>query len=181
MEVFMYEKIQTRMPMYDEDAVQPMRDELIAYGFEEARTPEEVDKAISESKGTLLMVINSVCGCAAGSARPGVGAALQNNIIPDHLFTVFAGQDREAVEQVRQVHLKDYPPSSPSLALFKDGKVVYMMERRMIEGRGPMEIASELTRVFQQHGGKQGPSIPEEDYTKVSHAVACGSTIPRNR
>src|SRR5687768_9277720 len=111
----MFERIQTRMPMYDEDAVQPMRDELLAYGFEEARTPEEVDKAIRESQGTVLMVVNSVCGCAAGSARPGVGAALQNKIIPDKLVTVFAGQDREAVEQLRQVHLKEYPPSSPSM------------------------------------------------------------------
>src|SRR5687768_18049032 len=98
----MFERIQTRMPMYDEDAVQPMRDELIAYGFEEARTPEEVDQAISNSKGTVLVVINSVCGCAAGSARPGVGAALQHKTIPDRLITVFAGQDREAVDQMRQ-------------------------------------------------------------------------------
>jgi putative YphP/YqiW family bacilliredoxin len=177
----MYERIRTRMPMYDEEAVQPMRDELIAYGFEETRTPEEVDRAINESKGTLLVVVNSVCGCAAGSARPGVGAALQNKVIPDRLITVFAGQDQDAVEQVRQVHLKDYAPSSPSMALFKDGKVVYMLERRMIEGRGPQQIAADLTRAFELHGGKEGPSISPEDYTKVSHAVACGSTIPRNR
>ena len=177
----MFEKIQVRMPMYDEDAVQPMRDELIAYGFQEARTPEEVDRAIKESKGTVLVVVNSVCGCAAGSARPGVGEALQSKIIPDHLYTVFAGQDREAVEQIRQVHLKDYAPSSPSMALFKDGKVVYMMERRMIEGRGPQQIAAELAKVFEQHGGKQGPSISPEDYAQVSHAVMCGSTIPLNR
>jgi putative YphP/YqiW family bacilliredoxin len=89
------------MPMYDEDAVQPMRDELLAYGFQEARSPEEVDSAITGTKGTVLVVVNSVCGCAAGSARPGVGAALQNAVIPDHLATVFAGQDREAVDQVR--------------------------------------------------------------------------------
>ena len=177
----MIERIQTRMPMYDEDAVQPMRDELIAYGFDAAKTPEEVDKAINASKGTLLVVVNSVCGCAAGSARPGVGAALQNKVIPNRLITVFAGQDREAVDQVRQVHLKDYPPSSPSMALFKDGKVVYMLERRMIEGRGPQQIAADLTRVFEEHGGKEGPSIPAEDYAKVAHAVACGSTIPRHR
>ncbi len=177
----MFEKIQIRMPMYDEDAVQPMRDELIAYGFEEAKTPEEVDKAVKEASGTVLVVINSVCGCAAGSARPGVGAALQNKVIPDKLVTVFAGQDREAVDQMRQVHLKDYPPSSPSMALFKDGKVVYMLERRMIEGRGPQQIAADLARAFEQYGGKEGPSIPAEDYAKVSHAVACGSTIPRNR
>jgi putative YphP/YqiW family bacilliredoxin len=177
----MFERIQTRMPMYDEDAVQPMRDELIAYGFEEARTPEEVDRAVKESKGTVLVVVNSVCGCAAGSARPGVGAALQNKIIPDRLITVFAGQDREAVDQVRQVYFKDYPPSSPSMAILKDGKVVYMLERRMIEGRGPDQIAAELTRAFEQYGGKEGPSVPREEFAKISHAVACGSTIPLNR
>ena len=177
----MFEKIVTNMPMYDEEAVQPMRDELIAYGFEEAKTPEEVDRAVKESKGTVLMVVNSVCGCAAGSARPGVGAALQHKIIPDRMVTVFAGQDRDAVEQLRNVHLKDYPPSSPSMALFKDGKVVYMMERRMIEGRGPEQIANELARIFEQHCAKQGPSISPDEYGKISHAVACGSTIPRFR
>ena len=177
----MFERIQTRVPMYDEDAVQPMRDELIAYGFEEARTPEEVDSAVKDSKGTVLVVVNSVCGCAAGSARPGVGVALQNKIIPDRLITVFAGQDREAVDQVRQVYLKDYPPSSPSMALLKDGKVVYMLERGMIEGRGPQQIAAELTRAFEQFGGKEGPSVSPDEFAKISHAVACGSTIPRNR
>ena len=177
----MYQKLHTRMPMYDEDAVQPMRDELIAYGFEEARTQEEVDQAVSETKGTVLMVVNSVCGCAAGSARPGAGAALQNKMIPDRMVTVFAGQDRDAVEQLRGVHLKDFPPSSPSMALFQDGKVVYMMHRHMIEGRGPQQIAQELSRVFDQYCTKQGPSIPAEDFAKVQHAVACGSTIPRNR
>jgi len=177
----MYEKIYTRMPMYDEEAVQPMRDELLAYGFDEARTPEEVDRAVQDSNGTVLVVVNSVCGCAAGSARPGVGAALQNKVIPDRMITVFAGQDREAVDQVRNVYLKEYPASSPSMAVLKDGKVVYMMERRQIEGRGPQQIAAELTRVFDQLCSKQGPSIPAEDYAQVSHAVACGSTIPRNR
>ena len=177
----MYEKLYTRMPMYDEDAVQPMRDELIAYGFEEAKSADDADRAIRDSKGTVLVVINSVCGCAAGSARPGVGAALQNKVIPDHLVTVFAGQDREAVDQVRNVHLKDFPPSSPSMALFKDGKVVYMLERRNIEGRGPQQIASELARVFNEQCTKEGPSIPADDFAKVSHAVACGSTIPRSR
>jgi putative YphP/YqiW family bacilliredoxin len=177
----MFEKIVTHMPMYDEDAVQPMRDELIAYGFEEAKTPEEVDRIVQESKGTVLMVVNSVCGCAAGSARPGVGAALQHKVIPDRMVTVFAGQDRDAVEQLRNVHLKEYPPSSPSMALFKDGKVVYMLERRMIEGRGPEQIANELARVFDQHCAKQGPSISPDEYGKISHAVACGSTIPRFR
>jgi putative YphP/YqiW family bacilliredoxin len=175
----MFEKIVTRAPMYDEDAVQPMRDELIAYGFEEARTGEEADRALTESKGTVLVVVNSVCGCAAGSARPGVGLSLQHKSIPDRMITVFAGQDRDAVDLVRQKYLNEYQPSSPSMALLKDGKVLYMMERWQIEGRRPEQIAGELTKVFDQHCAKSGPSISPEDFEKVSHAVACGSTIPR--
>lgn len=175
----MYQKIMTRMPMYDEEAVQPMRDELTAYGFEELRTPEAVDQALKDSRGTVLVVVNSVCGCAAGSARPGAGAALQNSVIPDRMVTVFAGQDRDAVDQVRQQYLGQFPPSSPSMALFKDGKPVYMMHRSMIEGRMPQQIASELGRVFNEHCSRTGPSIPAEDFAQVSHAVACGSTIPR--
>lgn len=174
----MYEKIMTRMPMYDEEAVQPMRDELIAYGFQELRTSEEVDQVLTNSTETVLVVVNSVCGCAAGSARPGAGAALQNKVIPDRMVTVFAGQDRDAVDRVRETYLKDYPPSSPSMALFKDGKPVYMMERRMIEGRRPEEIAGELSKAFEKYCGKQGPSVSPEDFAKISHAVACGSTIP---
>src|SRR5262245_62253038 len=144
----MYQKIMTRMPMYDEEAVQPMRDELIAYGFQEMRTTEEVDQTLKEPKGTVLVVVNSVCGCAAGSARPGVGAALQNSKIPNRFVTVFAGQDRDAVDHVRQQYLGQFPPSSPSMALFKDGKPVYVMHRSMIEGRMPQQIATELNRVF---------------------------------
>jgi len=175
----MYQKIMTRMPMYDEEAVQPMRDELLAYGFDEMRTAEDVDRILGESQGTVFVVVNSVCGCAAGSARPGAGAALQNRIIPDKMVTVFAGQDRDAVDQVRQKYLKDFPPSSPSMALFKDGKVVEMVERRHIEGRHPQEIAQHLATVFNQHCAKQGPSVPADDFAKIMHAVACGSTIPR--
>lgn len=177
----MYEKIMTQLPMYDEEAVQPMRDELIAYGFEEARTPEDVDRMLTESKGTVFVVVNSVCGCAAGSARPGAGAALQHKVIPDRMVTVFAGQDRNAVDQVRQQYLKDYPPSSPSMALLQEGKVLYMLERRQIEGRRPQEIAQELIRAFDQDCSKPGPSVPPEEFAKIVHAVACGSTIPRTR
>jgi putative YphP/YqiW family bacilliredoxin len=177
----MYEKIMTRMPMYDEEAVQPMRDELLAYGFDELRTAEAVDEALSNSTGTVFVVVNSVCGCAAGSARPGAGVALQNKVIPDRMCTVFAGQDRDAVDRVRETYLADYPPSSPSMALFKDGKPVFMMERRMIEGRRPEEIARELTKAFEEHCSRTGPSVAPEDFAKIAHAVACGSTIPRAR
>lgn len=175
----MFQRISTRMPMYDQDAVQPMRDELTAVGFKELLTPEEVDQAITQTKGTVLVMVNSVCGCAAGSARPGLGKALQNNIIPDHLFTVFAGQEREAVEQLRQVHLKGIQPSSPSAALFKDGKLVFMLNRSDIEGRYPDQLAQKMAGVFQEHCSKQGPSIPAEQYAQVVHAVQCGSSIPR--
>lgn len=165
--------------MYDEEAVQPMRDELTAYGFQEMRTPDEVDQILKTSQGTVLVVVNSVCGCAAGSARPGVGAALQNSKIPDRFVTVFAGQDRDAVDHVRQQYLGQFQPSSPSMALFKDGKPVYIMHRSMIEGRMPQQIAAELSRVFNEQCERTGPSIPTEDFAQVSHAVACGSSIPR--
>ena len=175
----MYQKIATKLPMYDEEAVQPMRDELIAYGFDELRTSEAVDQALSNSQGTVLVVVNSVCGCAAGSARPGAGAALQNQVIPDRMVTVFAGQDRDAVDQVRQQYLGQFPPSSPSMALFKDGKPVYVMHRSMIEGRMPEQIAAELSRVFNENCSRTGPSVTPEDYAKITHAVACGSSIPK--
>lgn len=177
----MFEKIVTRAPMYDEDAVQPMRDELIAYGFQEATTVEEADRALSEKDSTVLVVVNSVCGCAAGSARPGAGLALQHKSIPDRAITVFAGQDREAVDVVRQKYLKDYAPSSPSMALLKDGKVLFMLERRQIEGRRPEQIAGELIAAFDAHCSKSGPSVAPEEFAKIAHAVACGSTIPRAR
>ena len=175
----MYQKIATRMPMYDEEAVQPMRDELLAYGFQELRTPEEVDQVLSKTNGTVFVVVNSVCGCAAGSARPGAGVALQNKVIPDQMVTVFAGQDRDAVDRVRETYLKDYPPSSPSMALFKDGQPVFVMERRMIEGRRPEELARDLTQAFEKFCARSGPSVSAEDFAKIAHAVACGSTIPR--
>lgn len=175
----MFNRLPMNVPMYDPDAVQPMRDELIAVGFEELKDPSQVDRTLGESKGTVLVVVNSVCGCAAGSARPGVSAALQHNVIPDKLTTVFAGQDRDAVEHVRSQYLKDYRPSSPSMALFKDGKVVHIMERHDIEGRSPEQIASIWRKVFDKECSRPGPSIPADDFAKVQHAVACGSTIPR--
>ncbi len=133
--------ILSRQPMYDQDAVQPMRDELVAVGFEELLTPEKVDEALQvKDDQTKLVMINSVCGCAAGSARPGVSLALQNGVIPDKLYTVFAGQERDAVDRVRQM-VKEYPPSSPSVALFKNGVLIYFMQRLDIEGYGAEHIA----------------------------------------
>ena len=170
--------IQSRPPMYDQDAVQPMRDELVAVGFTELLTPEQVDKAINVSNDkTVLVMINSVCGCAAGSARPGVSLALQNEIIPDELYTVFAGQERDAVDKVRE-YIKGFPPSSPSIALFKNGELLYFMRRLDIEGFNAEHIANNLKQVFNELCSAKGPSISPEQFSQVMHAKACGSRIP---
>lgn len=167
-----------RPPMYDEAAVQPMRDELLGVGFEELRTPEAVDAALNVNDDkTVLVVINSVCGCAAGSARPGVSLALQNDIIPDRITTVFAGQDRDAVDQVRN-YIKDFPPSSPSMGLFKNGELLYFMPRFDIEGRSADQIAAQLVKVFNKACSKKGPSVPAEHFDSVKRARMCGSKIP---
>ena len=136
-------------PLYDPEAVRPMWEELAQCGVDPLRTREEVDEAI-KAKGTTMMMVNSVCGCAAGSARPGVTRALQHQIIPDHLKTVFAGVDREATERARE-YIVGYPPSSPSVALFKDGDLVWMLERHEIQGHTPHQIAQRLSEAYQKH------------------------------
>jgi putative YphP/YqiW family bacilliredoxin len=135
---------------YPEIMIRPMREDLTRLGFEELKTPEAVDETIQNSKGTLMVVVNSVCGCAAGKARPGVALALQHSVKPDKVATVFAGADIEATEKARS-YFTGYRPSSPSVALLKDGKLVYMLERYQIEGRGPNEIAQELTQAFDKY------------------------------
>ena len=173
--------INMNSPMYDPAAVQPMRDELIYVGFTELKTPEEVDSLLSaKNDETTFVFINSVCGCAAGSARPGISLALQGKIIPDNIATVFAGQDKPAVETVRQKYLSNFPPSSPSAALIKNGEVLFMLPRHYIEGRSPEQIAEMLQQVFEEHCTKQGPSISKEQYDKLVHAKMCGSKIPLN-
>lgn len=168
----------SRPPMYDPQAVQHMRDELVAVGFTELLTPEEVDKAIKvKDDKTVLVMINSVCGCAAGSARPGVSLALQHTTIPDKLYTVFAGMEREAVERTRQ-YVTNFPPSSPSIALFKNGELIYFMQRFDIEGRNKVEISETLKEVFDEVCSNKGPSISAEDFAKVEYAKMCGSKIP---
>ena len=132
---------------YSEILIKPMREDLTRIGVEETRTPEQVEAAINETKGTLLVVVNSVCGCAAGKARPGVAMALQNAARPDRAITVFAGADIEATERARQL-FTGYPPSSPSIGLLKDGKLVFMLERHQIENRFAEQIAQELTQAF---------------------------------
>ncbi|MCS7027606.1 MAG: BrxA/BrxB family bacilliredoxin [Bacteroidia bacterium] len=139
--------------MYDPRLVQPMRQELVDAGFEELLTPEQVEAVMSQKKGTIFLVINSVCGCAAGSARPGVRYALQRaKVKPDRLVTVFAGQDKAATEKARE-YLVPIPPSSPSMYLFKDGKLVHVIERRHIEGTLPEVIADNLVGAFEMYCG----------------------------
>ena len=137
---------------YPEFFVAPMRAELVDLGFEELRTPEAVDAAVKETKGTLLVVVNSVCGCAARNARPAIAMALSHETRPDRSTTVFAGQDLEATSQARG-YFHGYPPSSPSIALLKDGELVYMMERHQIEGRPVDEIAEDLAEAFDRYCG----------------------------
>jgi putative YphP/YqiW family bacilliredoxin len=133
--------------MYPEVFVQPMRAELTGIGFQELRTAEEVDATLKQRKGTLLVVVNSICGCAAGKARPAVAQALSNSTRPEFLATVFAGQDAEATDRARS-YFTGYPPSSPSIALLRDGKMVFMLQRSDIEGRDSHAIADDLTRAF---------------------------------
>lgn len=136
--------------MYPEELVQPMRAELRQIGFDELRTPSEVDERLPE-KGATLVVVNSICGCAARMARPAVRLALQQSRAkPEHLTTVFAGQDREATERARG-YFTGYPPSSPSIALLRDGQLVFMLERWQIEGRPAPDIAQDLMAAFQEH------------------------------
>lgn len=134
---------------YPEQLIIPMREDLTKYGVQEARTAADVDRLLAPGSGTVLMVVNSVCGCAAGKARPGVGMALKNPVRPDTAATVFAGGDVEAVNRVREI-LKDFPPSSPSMALFQDGKPVFMLHRYQIEQSDPFQISKHLTAAFEQ-------------------------------
>ncbi|MFD2615089.1 BrxA/BrxB family bacilliredoxin [Paenibacillus gansuensis] len=132
------------------DMVQPMRDDLTRIGITELRTPEQVEESIPNADGTTLLVINSVCGCAAGQCRPGVARALQNSKVPNNLYTVFAGQDKEATAKARE-YLAPYPPSSPSIAVFKNGELVHFIERHQIENRSADEIAADLSQAFDKY------------------------------
>jgi putative YphP/YqiW family bacilliredoxin len=142
------------MMMYDERFVTPMRQELTQLGVEEMRTPEEVDAKLKDAKGTTLVVVNSICGCAARNARPAVARALQHTVKPDALTTVFAGQDIQATQKARS-YFTGYPPSSPQIALMKDGKIVFMLERHQIEGRTAGEIADDLVGAFDVSASRQ--------------------------
>src|SRR5919205_1922106 len=135
---------------YNPALVAPMREEMTRMGAKELTTPVEVDAALGDQKGTMLVFVNSVCGCAAGNARPALRLALQHPVRPQAVVTVFAGQDLEATARARQ-YFADYAPSSPSMALFRDGEVVYFMHRHQIEGRSPQAIAADLTAAFERY------------------------------
>jgi len=142
-------KERTAMP-YPEMMVAPMRQDLVRIGFTELRTPDDVDAVLGSEKRTTLVAVNSVCGCAAAMMRPAVYLSLQGEKKPEVLTTVFAGQDLEATEKTRE-YITGYPPSSPSVALFKDGELVYFMERHLIEGRHPEDIATDLQKAYEEH------------------------------
>jgi putative YphP/YqiW family bacilliredoxin len=164
-------------PIYDPEAVKPMWQELAAVGVEPLTTPEQVDALLAPARGTALVIVNSVCGCAAGQARPGAMAALQNAKIPDRSVTVFAGVDRDAVEKAR-AYMNPYPPSSPSMALFKDGKIVLMLQRTDLQQMNEPQVAAALKRAFDEHCAKPGPSIDAETFKKIRPHQGCGSQIP---
>jgi putative YphP/YqiW family bacilliredoxin len=136
--------------MYPEELVAPMRADLTNNGFTELKDAEQVNKALASTEGTSLLVINSVCGCAAGTCRPGAVASLEGEKQPQNLYTVFAGVDAEAVTAARE-HLLPYPPSSPSIGIFKNGELVHFVERHHIEGRSAEIISSHLQEVYKEH------------------------------
>lgn len=165
-------------PLYDIEAVKPMWQELARVGVRPLTTPGEVDLALSAgSSGTVLLVVNSVCGCAAGSCRPGVMLALQNAVIPDTCVTVFAGVDVEATARARS-YLEGFPPSSPSVFLFKDGKIALALHRSDIETMNPLDVARTLRSAFDRECSAPGPSIPPEEFDQIDPVQQCGSAIP---
>jgi len=165
-------------PLYDPNAVKPMREELTRVGVRELLGSDDVDEALGRKQGTTLLIVNSVCGCAAGGARPGTALALQNNVIPDDLTSVFAGMERDAVERARS-YLGQFPASSPFIALFKDGEVAVALQRGDIEGSEPARIAERLADAFDEHCTRKGPSISRDEFAKLSVAKVCGSSVKR--
>jgi putative YphP/YqiW family bacilliredoxin len=143
---------------YPEILIKPMREDLTRFGVEETRTPEEADNVIRNTKGAVMVVVNSICGCAAGLARPAVGIALKHTVVPEKVVTVFAGADIAATDRARS-YFKGYFPSSPSVGILQDGQIVYMLERHQIEGRDPASIAKDLTDAFDRFCVPRVPRI----------------------
>jgi putative YphP/YqiW family bacilliredoxin len=166
-------------PLYDLDAVRYMWEELENVGVRPLRTPKEVDEAL-DKKGITMVVVNSVCGCAAGHARPGIGLALQHKVIPDHLTTVFAGVDREATQRARK-HMPGITPSSPSVALFENGKLVYVLHRSQIETMDAEEVAENIIQAFDNYCSRPGPSVPRDVFENNFAPPQCSSGIPEYR
>jgi putative YphP/YqiW family bacilliredoxin len=164
-------------PIYDPEAVAPMWQELAAVGVEPLTTPEQVDEVLAAKSGTVFVIVNSICGCAAGHARPGAMLALQNAVIPDRSVTVFAGVDRDAVNRARE-YMAAYPPSSPSMGLFKEGKQVFMLERSDLQQLTDDQVAAALTKAFDEHCAKTGPSVDPEKFRQLLPYKGCGSQIP---
>jgi len=164
-------------PIYDPEAIAPMWQELAAVGVEPLTTAEEVDKVLKGATGTVLVIVNSVCGCAAGHARPGAMLALQNSVIPDRSVTVFAGVDRDAVNRARE-YMAAYPPSSPSMGLFRDRKQVFMLERSDLQQMTDDQVAAALKKAFDEHCVKAGPSVDPERFRQLQPYRGCGSQIP---
>jgi putative YphP/YqiW family bacilliredoxin len=167
-------------PIYDREAVAPLWQELAAVGVEPLTRPQEVDEVLGTGSGTVLVIVNSVCGCAAGQARPGAMLALQAPVIPDRFVTVFAGVDRDAVERARE-HMTGYPPSSPSMGLFKDGKLVFMLQRTDLQQMTEDDVAAALRGAFESHCSRKGPSIDPERFKEIRPYHGCGSQIPLAR
>ena len=163
--------------IYDPQAVEPMWQELAAVGVEPLTTPEQVDQVLGHASGSALVIVNSVCGCAAGQARPGAMLALQNARIPDRCVTVFAGVDRDAVERARD-YMRGYPPSSPSMGLFKDGKLVFMLQRTDLQQMNEEQVSMALRNAFDDYCSRPGPSIDPEKFKQIRPYRGCGSQIP---
>jgi putative YphP/YqiW family bacilliredoxin len=160
---------------YPKAMVEPMREELTRLGIDELRTPDDVDVAFEDAENdTLLLVINSVCGCAAGGARPAVARALEAGPAPDHAVTVFAGQDLEATDHVRDTYLPGIPPSSPFMALFRDGQPVYVVERKHIEGREPAAISTDLVEAFEAYCTDEAPPSDAPNRPDLSSSSSAG-------
>ena len=160
---------------YPKSMVEPMREELTRLGAEELTTPDEVDAAFDTAEeDTLLLVINSVCGCAAGSARPAVARAMEADPQPDHLTTVFAGQDLEATDHVRDTYLPGIPPSSPFMAVFRNGQPVYVIERKHIEGREPAAISANLVEALEAYCTDEAPPSDAPNRPDLSSSPSAG-------
>jgi putative YphP/YqiW family bacilliredoxin len=164
-------------PIYDPEAVAPMWQELAAVGVEPLTTPGQVEEVLGAASGTVLVIVNSICGCAAGHARPGAMLALQNSVIPDRSVTVFAGVDRDAVNRARE-YMVSYPPSSPSMGLFKDGKQVFMLQRSDLQQMTDDQVAAALKSAFDEHCARVGPSVDPETFRQLQPYRGCGSQIP---